>query len=294
MDLSRSSWRCSAMAWMLAASAHAQVSGWLDFNGLVPGESKATGHVDWIEIQGFQIAGARGFGQPGAFGMSKLLDRASPKLFLACARGTVFPKATLDLNYTTSIPSPPGPVRILLEDVIIFSYGIGSGGDRPHEAFHLAFGKITYTYYLNTADSVISSYDYRSNTGSSGSGSATDSDGDGMPDEWEIAHDLLVGYNDADEDADGDGFTNLQEYLLGTDPRSGASFFKVTVAPVSGSPGIYQLTWNSVVGKDYVIEWSPDLIIPFATLRTVTATATTTRENVANAGNIGFYRVRLR
>lgn len=294
MDLSRSSWRRSAMAWMLAASTHAQVSGWLDFNGLVPGESKATGHVDWIDIQGFQIAGARGSGQPGAFGMSKLLDRASPKLFLACARGTVFPKATLDLNYTTSIPSPPGPVRILLEDVIIFSDGIGSGGDRPHEAFHLAFGKITYTYYLNTTDSVISSYDYRSNTGSSGSGSATDSDGDGMPDAWEASFGLAVGTNDANEDADGDGFTNLQEYLLGTDPRSGASFFKVTVAPVSGSPGIYQLTWNSVVGKDYVIEWSPDLIIPFGTLRTVTATATTTRENVANTGNIGFYRVRLR
>jgi len=290
MDLSRS----SAVAWMMAASAHAQVSGWLDFNGQVPGESKAQNHLNWIEIQGFQISGAREAGRPGAFGMSKYLDRASPKLFLACAQGTVFPKATLDLNYTTSIASPPGPARIVLEDVLVVSYGIGSGGDRPAESFDLAFGKITYTYYLNATDSVISDFDYRNNTGSSGTGSATDSDGDGMPDAWEASFGLAAGSNDANEDADGDGFTNLQEYQLGTHPKSGASFFKVTVVPLSGSPGIYQLTWTSVVGKAYVIEWSPDLKIPFTTLREVTATATTTSDNVANAGSIGFYRVRLR
>lgn len=48
-----------------------------------------------------------------------------------------------------------------------------------------------------------------------------DSDGDGMPDGWEVMH----GFNpndpaDAYEDADGDGLTNLEEYLLGTDPNN--------------------------------------------------------------------------
>ncbi len=47
-----------------------------------------------------------------------------------------------------------------------------------------------------------------------------DSDNDGMPDEWEKQH----GFNpndpsDAAQDADGDGYTNLEEYLNGTDPR---------------------------------------------------------------------------
>jgi len=49
---------------------------------------------------------------------------------------------------------------------------------------------------------------------------ATDSDGDGMPDWWEnkYALDLQNGL-DAALDADGDGRSNLQEYLDGTDPR---------------------------------------------------------------------------
>ncbi len=45
-----------------------------------------------------------------------------------------------------------------------------------------------------------------------------DSDGDGMPDEWEILYGLDPDLDDADEDADGDHLTNLNEYLNGTDP----------------------------------------------------------------------------
>jgi hypothetical protein len=45
-----------------------------------------------------------------------------------------------------------------------------------------------------------------------------DWDGDGLPDDWEVAHRLNPGSNDADLDSDGDGLTNLEEYLRGTDP----------------------------------------------------------------------------
>ena len=47
-----------------------------------------------------------------------------------------------------------------------------------------------------------------------------DSDHDGMSDTWEEAFGLSVGLDDSDMDYDGDGFTNLEEYLLGTDPNS--------------------------------------------------------------------------
>ena len=49
-----------------------------------------------------------------------------------------------------------------------------------------------------------------------------DADGDGLPDEWEKKH----GFNandasDANADADGDGFTNLEEFQAKTDPKDG-------------------------------------------------------------------------
>ncbi len=55
--------------------------------------------------------------------------------------------------------------------------------------------------------------------GSKKMGPKFDGDGDGMPDQWE----LMYGLNpkdpsDAGEDADGDGLTNLQEYLAMTNP----------------------------------------------------------------------------
>ena len=45
-----------------------------------------------------------------------------------------------------------------------------------------------------------------------------DTDEDGMPDKWEISHGLDPNRNDADEDLDGDDYSNLDEYLDGTDP----------------------------------------------------------------------------
>ncbi|MEO6475412.1 type VI secretion system tube protein Hcp [Luteolibacter sp.] len=292
MKLSGTSWRHSAVIWMIAVSAHGQAAGWLDFNGQIKGESLQTSHVDWIEIEGFQIGGQLHAAQPGKLGFTKRLDRASPPLTSACAKGTHYLKATLDLNFTSQDTTHPAPARIELEDVFVSSIAISSGGDVPSESFDLVFGRIVYTYYYDRFTSVISNYDFRFATGSSGTGTNPDTDSDGLPDAWETTYGFPIGANNAAGDPDGDGLTNLQEYQLGTDPKSGTSFFRAALAPVSGSPGNYQLSWNSVVGKVYVIEWSPDLATPFATLRTVTATATTSTAAIANAGNVGFYRVR--
>ncbi len=49
---------------------------------------------------------------------------------------------------------------------------------------------------------------------------AVDSDNDGMPDPWETLHGLNVGINDANDDADGDGVTNVQEFQRGLNPQN--------------------------------------------------------------------------
>ncbi len=46
-----------------------------------------------------------------------------------------------------------------------------------------------------------------------------DTDGDGMFDAWEVDHGLNMLANDAALDPDNDGFTNLQEFLAGTNPQ---------------------------------------------------------------------------
>ena len=58
-------------------------------------------------------------------------------------------------------------------------------------------------------------------------GGGGDSDKDGIPDAWETAHALNPSVDDAGLDPDGDGMSNLLEYLASTDPRSAASVLKL-------------------------------------------------------------------
>jgi hypothetical protein len=53
-----------------------------------------------------------------------------------------------------------------------------------------------------------------------GNHSDLDDDNDGMSDQWELQYNLNPLVNDAAEDPDGDGYSNLQEYRFGTDPNN--------------------------------------------------------------------------
>ncbi|HPS08915.1 MAG TPA: hypothetical protein PLG22_15405 [Kiritimatiellia bacterium] len=74
---------------------------------------------------------------------------------------------------------------------------------------------------------------------------SVDADGDGMPDEWEKA----FGVNDPLADADGDGASNLQEYLDRTDPRDAGSsatvvpFCLAATAVGEGEERVFVLEW---------------------------------------------------
>jgi pectate lyase len=55
-----------------------------------------------------------------------------------------------------------------------------------------------------------------------------DTDNDGMPDEWETKHGLNASKADDNAlDKDGDGYSNVEEYLNGTDPTTFVDYTKL-------------------------------------------------------------------
>lgn len=82
----------------------------------------------------------------------------------------------------------------------------------------------------------------------------TDLDGDYMDDQWETNHFSTLA-RDGSGDFDGDGATDLFEFLTGTDPINPASVFR---AEITGGQNPV-LTWPLAPGKSYRVQFKNDL-----------------------------------
>jgi WD40-like Beta Propeller Repeat/Bacterial TSP3 repeat len=93
---------------------------------------------------------------------------------------------------------------------------------------------------------------------------AADTDGDGIPDAW-LQH--YFGHatgqsgdlSRAHDDAGGDGMTNFQEYLAGTDPLNPASSLRLVITPRNASDGMVTLNWQVSPGKHYSVLYKDNL-----------------------------------
>ena len=87
-----------------------------------------------------------------------------------------------------------------------------------------------------------------------------DTNANGLPDAWETA----TGVTNPALDPDGDGMTNLQEYLANTVPISATSVFANTsFASNAGPPASFTLTWAAVGGVRYRVQYTNDLTAGF-------------------------------
>jgi len=119
-----------------------------------------------------------------------------------------------------------------------------------------------------------------------------DADRDNLPDSWERSVWGGTGVvNDADGDYDGDGSTNEEERLAGTNPADRGSFLRIiNILPQKLNVSV---TWSSVAGKKYQVFYSHDLVSwhPFGS---PTAAADNTMEILdqgASPAKRRFYRV---
>lgn len=118
-----------------------------------------------------------------------------------------------------------------------------------------------------------------------------DSDGDGLPDDWErTAFGDLA--QSAAGDFDGDGRTNFDEFIAGTNPVSAASVFAVTLTGPSAE-GLF-LRWQSRTGVTYVVETAatPDAAAFVATGTIIVGDGLEKSVTLPAGDSAGFLRVR--
>ncbi|VGO12338.1 hypothetical protein PDESU_00890 [Pontiella desulfatans] len=90
-----------------------------------------------------------------------------------------------------------------------------------------------------------------------------DGDGDGIIDAWEIDQLGSTTLSDGTGNQDGDAFTDLQEYIADTDPDDTNSFLWIAIAQ-STNTGIHELSFPSSAEREYWIESTTNLVIPFS------------------------------
>ncbi|QJE96741.1 Hcp family type VI secretion system effector [Luteolibacter luteus] len=152
--------------------AHAASDYLLEIEG-IKGESTDDKHRDAIEIESFSWGATNdGIAKAITFSLGKRIDKSSPLLFLACAKGNHIPQAILTCRKSGGDGKPLDYYVITLSDILISSYQSGGGGGAGGATNTLPVDQISFNYHkikfeyrrmLETGqleDPVIAEYDF--------------------------------------------------------------------------------------------------------------------------------------
>ena len=91
-----------------------------------------------------------------------------------------------------------------------------------------------------------------------------DADQDGLPNVWMTnyfghTNGLAADLSRPQDDADGDGATNLEEYQAGTNPTNAPSVFKLTFPPNPLATGPLRFYFTAMTNRTYSVEFREGL-----------------------------------
>ena len=144
-----------------APAARAAVDAFIWFEN-IKGESQDSKHPGWIEVESFQLqdanrqasaasaAGGRLEGKVNLseFSVKKVVDKASPALFNACATGKHFPNVVIEMRKAGGTQQEY--LKITLQNVLISSYQVSGRGGAPTETISMSFGAVKWEYTPQT------------------------------------------------------------------------------------------------------------------------------------------------
>jgi subtilisin family serine protease len=223
-----------------------------------------------------------------------------PSLAISLADGTTLNSLTTSSPVTVTLTYASNPANA-------YQFMDGTSMATPHVTGAVAFAAMNFPTETATQrvarivnnTTTVSAFSTKLRHGLLNLAKIVDTDSNGLPDWWEIQYFGAIGQSPS-ADPDGDGFTNYQEFMLGTNPKLAGSKLAISQTAVvpNGANKDFRIGFPTVSGWTYRVERSDTLAAAswVQVGSNVTGTGSTAQVTDSSAVTLHpkrFYRVRI-